>query len=304
MVSESACHWSPHAEKLYPECNGNGTRMSAGWRHTRPMVVMGDYNFGVCAVMSPRPCFYMTVLRDPRRRLVSSYLYCQDKHRQNDQLCMSQLMSADSATLEQWAHHQGNYLARQLSFELEGFVPPPRVQVNRYQEWLGLESSPSQPMNILLLQEHERGGPLGGRPTDAQIASMVSELERIFAVIGLLERYEESLKLFNVLLGTPGTPAAAPSGGGAEDPPRTRADRPRAEHKRDGEDMDRRRARQDELVRQLEQNPAWLEPIKGDLSLYEEAKRIFELQLTAAGLDRGPGKWRRRTGRRRGERRR
>ena len=61
----------------------------------------------------------------------------------------------------------------------------------------------------------------------------------------------------------------------------------RAEHKREGEDMDSRRARQDELVRQLEQNPTWLGPLSGDLALYEEAKRIFELQLEAAG--RGPG---------------
>lgn len=135
------------------------------------MVVMGDYNFGVCAVMSPRPCFYMTVLRDPMRRLVSSYMYCQDKYRQNDQLCMSQLLSASSATLEQWARHQGNYLARQLSFEIEGAVPT-RVQAQRYHEWLGLESSSNRPMNMLLLQEYERGG----QPSDAQISSMVSQV--------------------------------------------------------------------------------------------------------------------------------
>lgn len=93
-------------------------------------------------------------------------------------------------------------------------------------------------------------------------------------MIGLLERYEESLQLFNAVLGTPLAP-----GGETDD-----GHRPHAEHKRDGEDMDNRRARQDELVRQLEQNPEWLEPIKGDLALYEEAKRIFGLQLKAAGL--------------------
>ena len=57
----------------------------------------------------------------------------------------------------------------------------------------------------------------------------------------------------------------------------------RAEHKREGENMNLRRVRQDELVQQLDQNPKWLGPISGDLALYEEAKRIFELQLKQRG---------------------
>lgn len=98
---------------------------------------------------------------------------------------MTQLLKAEGATLEQWARHQGNYLARQLSFDLERAVPP-RVQAKQYREWLGVSANQNRPMNLLLLQEHAIG-----QPSVAQVASMVSKMEQIFAVVGLLERYEE-----------------------------------------------------------------------------------------------------------------
>ena len=70
---------------------------------------------------------------------------------------MTQLLAAEGATLEQWAQHQGNYFARQLSFDLERALPP-RVQAARYHEQLGLQTTSRLPMNLLVLQEHERGG--------------------------------------------------------------------------------------------------------------------------------------------------
>ena len=103
------------------------------------------------------------------------------------------------------------------------------------------------------------------------MASMATHFEDIFSAIGLLERFNESLILFDAVLGTSLANGAM------------RREQPRAEHKRGGEDM---RARRDEhrvLLGQLNANPEWLEPLAGYLALYAEGKRIFEKQLEGLG---------------------
>ena len=54
------------------------------------VIVDGDYCMGVCdLVTSSRPCTYVTMLREPRERTASSYLYC--KRKPDDQLCATHL---------------------------------------------------------------------------------------------------------------------------------------------------------------------------------------------------------------------
>jgi hypothetical protein len=82
-----------------------------------PHVIVGDYTMGLCNVLpSTRPCAYYTMLREPRERLASSYLHC--KYEPDDQLCMSHVLQARNATFPEWVRHQGNYLFRQLMFDL------------------------------------------------------------------------------------------------------------------------------------------------------------------------------------------
>ena len=87
------------------------------------VIVDGDYCMGVCdLVTSARPCTYVTMLREPRERTASSYLYCQRKP--DDQLCATHLLDARNASFEQWVPHQGNYMTQMLLFDVRLAVPP------------------------------------------------------------------------------------------------------------------------------------------------------------------------------------
>lgn len=262
-----------------------------------PHMVVGDYAMGLCNILpASRPCAYYTMLREPRARVASSFLHC--KYEPDDQLCMTHVLDARKATFAEWVQHQGNYLFRQLTFDLTQALST-EEQYNMYlnfakhrramtdMEQQGAWISPSatggstagdsrddsdlvdtmlqHKPNMLWLLEQQRGYSL----SEEDATSMVDLLEYRFAVIGIVEQFDESLEMFEAVFGLP-FPAASHH--------RSKAQAEHQMHVHDGEDISRRKLLQDELVAEFQRDPQLDEYIQVDLALYDRAVELFEAQ--------------------------
>ena len=108
-------------------------------------------------------------------------------------------------------------------------------------------------------------------PSDVELVA--SALERWFAVIGLLERFDESMQLFDAALGLGLAPHASLTrvdhGSGAN------AETAGGGGGGHGDEMGA-------LLAQFEEKPELDEALKYDLLIYARAKALFERQLAAA----------------------
>eukprot|EP00038_Savillea_parva_P014624 m.11565 g.11565 ORF g.11565 m.11565 type:complete len:1113 (-) comp2855_c0_seq1:63-3401(-) len=258
-----------------------------------PHLIVGDYAMGLCNVLpASRPCAYYTMLREPRKRMASSYLHC--KYEPDDQLCMSHVLQAKNATFAEWVRHQGNYLFRQLTFDLSRALSVEEqyemyMQYERHREkvsrmgvdgaWMP-EPTTSQALindddlvekmlqfkpNMLWLLEQTRGYSL----TDHDSAAMVDLLEYRFAVLGLVEYFDESLEMYETVFGLPFPDAMLH---------RSQAQADHQMHRHSGEDLSRRKQVQEELLAQFTSNPELDQLISVDLQLYDRALELFERQ--------------------------
>jgi len=171
-------------------------RIGAG----RGAYISGDYDFGLCDFVSPgsRPCAYFTMLRDPRERVASSYLYC--KTHRTDQLCDSCHLEASKATFADWVVHQGNYLYKQLRFNFSQSIS--EAEMRTLYRTIGKstckEGMPSFMLNQLWAQEAQRQKRpdlppfLDPHPSDSELHKLVNQ----FAVVGLLDYPELSMKMY------------------------------------------------------------------------------------------------------------
>lgn len=293
-------------------------------------MLVGDYAMGICKVVSAdRPCAYYTMLREPRQRIASSYLHCQ--YEPDDQLCMTHVLDARDATFVQWVGHQGNYLLRQLLFDISmslsieeqytmyiqylkhqqqlqklgksgAWMDPDSgsndskrqggvdIDSTRSQESLllpaGQAKSASQPQagaaaltaveekalaykpNMMWLLEQQRMKPVG----DVDAEMIVESLESLFAVIGIVEKFNESLAMYEQAFGLPYVEAAQHT---------SREQAAQQMHIHVGEDISTRKQMQEGLVRQFVDNPDLDKLIEWDLKLYEKALEIFGKQEKA-----------------------
>lgn len=276
-----------------------------------PNTFVGDYVMGLCNILPPgRHCAYYTMLREPRARVASSYLHCQ--YEPDDQLCMTHVLDARKATFPEWVRHQGNYLLLQLTFDLSqalsieeqyemylkysrhrrevekmkrngAWIAPNPVgdggssSVDEEQEFDLLSFKP----NMLWLIEQSRTAPLG----KDEIESVVGLLEYTFAVIGITERFDESLELYEATFGLKFPEAAA------------QKSKKQAEHQlhvHEGEDINRRRSVQENLLAQFDYHPELNEYISADLALYKKALSIFDRQMEVFKRTRATSKTTRR----------
>ena len=110
-------------------------------------------------------------------------------------------------------------------------------------------------------------------PSDVELVA--SALERWFAVIGLLERFDESMQLFDAALGLGLAPHASLTrvdhGSGAN-----------AETAGGGGGGGGHGDEMDALLAQFEEKPELNEALKYDLLIYARAKALFERQIAAA----------------------
>ena len=135
----------------------------------------------------------MTLFREPRARVAASFERC--RAAPSDQQCNTHLLDARNATFAQWVEHQGNQYASQLLFDVQ-FAITPRDQQTKFMQ---LTASSRQitgqfHTNLLHLVERERHkfAPL----SQADVDETARALDGWFAAVGLVERLDESLELF------------------------------------------------------------------------------------------------------------
>eukprot|EP00118_Oscarella_pearsei_P027754 m.311328 g.311328 ORF g.311328 m.311328 type:complete len:372 (+) comp65414_c0_seq1:24-1139(+) len=151
-------------------------------QRSRYSFIEGPNSMGICDDIRDRDCSYFSVLREPVSRVVSSYFYC--KREPSDLLCASQQLSAQKATLRAWAVHQRHYLLTQLTFNVR---------------YCNLSREEQQQLPCWYRQRH-----LMEQRNDAleRLADLVvNDLESRFAVIGILEHFEESLAMMAQVYG-------------------------------------------------------------------------------------------------------
>ena len=249
----------------------------------RDLFLLGDYCMGMCELLAAagrlaqgRRCGYFTMFRDPRERTISSYLYCQTDEGQGDQLCDTPLLDARTATFAEWVPHQANYMTRELLFDLRRDSLPPAEQWRRLSELTGNSSLATafankqgtdapHPALLDLVQPN-------AQLTEARFSELLDTLENHFAVVGLLERYEESLELFDAAFDRN---LSAAAGGNNWDHGSGRSS-PGSE---EGKDY---KAALDKYMAAFDDDPSLLEPLRYDMRLYEHIQSvIFPRQVAA-----------------------
>jgi len=151
-------------------------------------VLFGAFAFGACASHPQAPCAYYVVLREPVARILSEHKYCHAVSFE-DQCCAGSRGAVYMRTLNiaQWAEEKGNFM-------LEHFlqlVPEDWYQMstNYYVPWRQRDRETRiNPIENRRVRE--------GPANVADLRFVEEHLEEWFAVIGITERFEESMMLF------------------------------------------------------------------------------------------------------------
>lgn len=194
-----------------------------------------DYGAGAALWNGAGPCAYYLFVREPIARLISEYNYC---HAGNftDQTCTGRRGARHARSLPglaAWAEERGNVLLEHLlplaahdwrngvvhgaagdAGSVAGGAADDRVRIDV--PWRARDTATRvNPIET----RRARQGPA----TRADLYVALSELRRRFAVIGLTERYDESLQMFAWALTGETLPPkvykTARSGGGRRDKP-------------------------------------------------------------------------------------
>lgn len=143
--------------------------------------------------LRPRQCLWATIVRDPVASCVSSLEFCRHEGRDaKDQLCGNQSkVDALTSSLREWAVHRSSPLLWQLALDPaihERLAGRPLASLPKYAD-------------IWEFQKSAYRGALGD-----QVATVTRDIaERVargtmFDIVGVMERWEESMRLFDTLL--------------------------------------------------------------------------------------------------------
>jgi sulfotransferase famil protein len=148
-------------------------------RRRRIQVLKGHIEYGLHAYL-PQPSTYMTMLREPVAQVISSYYYGLSSKAHP----LYEIMNARDTTLEdyvdlaQWANN--------LQTKLLGGIPMAKVQ----------------PFESLAIAKRGEIVPpekfLGAHADDSTLAAAKRNLEREFSVVGVTDRFDESVALMIV----------------------------------------------------------------------------------------------------------
>jgi hypothetical protein len=151
-------------------------------RRRRIRVLKGHIEYGLHAYL-PQPSTYMTMLREPVAQVISSYYYGLSSKAHP----LVEIMNARNTTLEeyvdlaQWANN--------LQTKLLGGIPMAEVQ----------------PFESLAIARRGETVPpekfLGRHADESTLAAAKSNLEREFSVVGVTDRFDESVALMIVAYG-------------------------------------------------------------------------------------------------------
>ena len=170
-----------------------------------PLVLYGAFAFGACG--SWRPCAYYVVFRDPVARIASEFKYCRETVAFEDQCCTGSFGVAyardELTSVGKWAKHKGNFMLEHfLGFSEPDWRPLEETSKNSsYASWHRRDfESRVNPLET----RRRREGPANA----ADLAVALANLDKWFAVVGLTERYDESMALFSWVLTGRATSAA------------------------------------------------------------------------------------------------
>ncbi|XP_070580294.1 uncharacterized protein [Ptychodera flava] len=232
-------------------------------QHKRQRAYFGLFSLGVCDFVD-QPCSYFTIFRDPIERTISSYMYCKKASR--DPIC--QAADAEHMTVRQWALTQGSVVFYQL-------LHNPEFCKARYdEEAVGLMEKkdnirrrnvdiPCWYKQILLLEER-----LDREGRNRILDFILSNMEQLFAVIGLTDKYDETLQMLEKVYALPFYSVCA---GDIKN---------KAAYKISGDNAtDSKTITVEKLKQDLLEDPEVSEALHEDMEIYKEAVRIFKEQI-------------------------
>ncbi|KAL5013463.1 hypothetical protein ScPMuIL_007733 [Solemya velum] len=226
----------------------------------------GRYSFGMCEKLKT-PCSYFFMMRDPFERAVSSYYYC--KSALGDELCSA--INANRVSLRKWILEQGSILFRQVLFSSKfcvdrndtfPFTPTNEDLVNKnnlpcwYKENIILEKL-LDPGELKLVTNY-----------------VVSNLNKWFSVVGMVEKFEESMELFEHVFKLPFSKCNNRHKSETNGDVRVLTNR-----------VSNQNSRRSDWLNPEEDDPEFLkndvyirDALLPDYAIYKEVKRIFSIQ--------------------------
>ncbi|XP_033097013.1 uncharacterized protein LOC117101206 [Anneissia japonica] len=224
-------------------------------------ILIGDTAFGVCEDLA-KPCAYVTMMRDPYERIVSSYLYCRRKR--TNPLCRA--LSPWKASINEWAIHLGNYFFQQLIFH-------PKF-CNKFHEYYypaGFKhefyiSQPSWFRQKVILSYM-----ITEQQKETLITYCLENLENWFAVVGITEYYDLSQNMIETVFGIPLNQSCA----GISSQNVGKHSHLLIQHNENAIDDSLSFSN---LIAKLKQDDSVTHAIKADLRIYARFKKIFEQQ--------------------------
>ena len=227
--------------------------------NSQQTIYYGDHAFGSCDFLPPnRSCSYFTMIRNPYSRIISAYFYCQKAH---DELCGN--VDTNTISIETWAQLQGSYFFRQLlnhpamcSDAFEGYAKDfqDRTSSVFHHRFGNIGSCKFREQSYL----QQRLTILERRKL---LDYCLSNLENLFAVIGLLEELDLSLAMFQTVYHQPFVASAGV--------------------KCNSERSSRNNSVSEEMMERLKTSEAASEALYEDLMIYEKMLEIFEEQRIA-----------------------
>lgn len=208
---------------------------------------MGESVIGVCDRVGGKPCAYFTMIREPYERTISHYYFCRGG---------GPSWPPCNNTLEEFTLSLCSVLFRQLTL---------RVLCNQSRQGHVLSwQCDNRPMTIDYF-------PFDRAQRRPALEFILQNLENIFAVVGILEEFETSLKLFEYTFGEPFYQKC------------------RSEHSNSGNYVingakshqrrsSTREMIRDEEKRKLMQNPDIRRCLDEDVQIYKKIKEIFKQQ--------------------------
>lgn len=268
---------------LQPWIDSNGIRLglydSPQWKmgaafaekfvRANVTLTWGGYVEGLRRHGAGTKCRWFTVFRHPMTRVVSAFYYCQDRP---DVLCANLERHANMTDFQSFAEHWSNFGLRQFAMgmvlpDMVTAFPPAQECVRKDPRCPGWYM-----LKMFLDARHSNAtGGVGDIPDASMMRNMLQPAQEIlrdkYAAVGILEKYDSTLRLFNAALEMP-------------DFDWVQAYKTIGSKNRDGKNRKRER----DTVQEALTNPAVKRFISLDLLLYEHALEVNAAQLKQYGI--------------------
>ncbi|XP_071838644.1 uncharacterized protein [Apostichopus japonicus] len=148
---------------------------------------MGDSTLGICDYATPQPCTYFTVLREPYDRVISHYYFCKDG---------GESYPPCNTTLEEFVLNSCSLFFRQTTVRFNCLY-------DQSNEACSTNSTCSLPWHCNATEVHVDNLEITENQRQAILDYVIGHLDKMFGVIGILEEFETSMKLFQDTFGLP-----------------------------------------------------------------------------------------------------